>query len=282
MKNLRMLFCMLMGLLIGSVLGIVIANLTHNQQKKKHAQMAATEVTATADATAGDVATPMEEQMHTAQDATGTDAAVPDEAQPEALTEILNRSLVSYAQLAEVSCRQLVVVDADQDKATISMYICDTDGKWTDTGLTTEGYVGANGVSRESYEGSRMTPAGVFPIGEAFYIEEKPKTGLSTFQITENTYWVDDEDSELYNQRIELDGEKTWQSAERMIEYTDAYKYGFVVEYNQNPVEPGRGSAIFFHVGQQPTLGCIATTEDMVLAYLAELSKDMHPYIVIQ
>ena len=50
MKNLRMLFCMLMGLLIGSVLGIVIANLTHNQQKKKHAQMAATEVTATADA----------------------------------------------------------------------------------------------------------------------------------------------------------------------------------------------------------------------------------------
>ena len=44
MKNLRMLFCMLMGLLIGSVLGIVIANLTHNQQKKKHAQMAATEV----------------------------------------------------------------------------------------------------------------------------------------------------------------------------------------------------------------------------------------------
>ena len=74
-----------------------------------------------------------------------------------------------------------------------------------------------------------MTPAGVFPIGEAFYIEEKPKTGLSTFQITENTYWVDDEDSELYNQRIELDGEKTWQSAERMIEYTDAYKYGFVV-----------------------------------------------------
>lgn len=57
MKNLRMLFCMLMGLLIGSVLGIVIANLTHNQQKKKHAQMAATEVTATADATAGDEAT---------------------------------------------------------------------------------------------------------------------------------------------------------------------------------------------------------------------------------
>ena len=162
------------------------------------------------------------------------------------------------------------------------MYICDADGKWTETGLTTEGYVGTNGVSRESYEGSRMTPAGVFPIGEAFYIEEKPKTGLSTFQITENTYWVDDEDSELYNQRIELDGEKTWQSAEHMIEYTDAYKYGFVVEYNQNPVEPGRGSAIFFHVGQQPTLGCIATTEDMVLAYLAELSKDMHPYIVIQ
>ena len=280
MKNLRMLFCMLLGLLIGSVMGIVIANITHNQQKKKHAQMATTEVTATADATAGDAATPTDEEMHTSGDAKATE--ISEELQPEALTEILKRSLVSYDQLTQVSCRQLIVVDAEQENATISMYICDEDGLWTDAGLTTTGYVGAKGVNREIYEGNQMTPAGVFPIGEAFYIEEKPETGLSTFQITENTYWVDDVDSELYNQRIELDGEKTWQSAEHMIEYTDAYKYGFVVEYNQNPVEAGRGSAIFFHVGQQPTLGCIATTEDMVLAYLAKLSEDMHPYIVIQ
>ena len=162
------------------------------------------------------------------------------------------------------------------------MYVCGENGLWADAGLTTEGYVGENGVSRESYEGSRMTPAGVFPIEEAFYIEDKPETGLTTFQITENTYWVDDVESELYNQRIELAGEKTWKSAEHMIEYPDAYRYGFVVGYNMNPVEAGRGSAIFFHIGGQATLGCIATSEEMVLEYLKKLDETMHPFIVIQ
>lgn len=280
MKNLRMLLCMLMGLLIGSVIGIVIANVTHSQQKKKHAQMTTTEVTATVDAEETKV--PMDELQTVSDAATSADAAISEEDQPEALTAMLKRSLVSYEQLAGVDCRQLIVVDAKQEKASISMYVCGENGLWTDTGLNTEGYVGANGVSRESYEGSQMTPAGVFRIGEAFYMEAKPATGLETFQITENTYWVDDVDSELYNQRIELDGEKTWKSAEHMIDYPDAYQYGFVVDFNMNPVEAGRGSAIFFHVGDCATLGCIATSEDMVLAYLEKLSKNMHPYIVIQ
>lgn len=281
MKNLRMLFCMLMGLLIGTVAGIVLTNVMHSQQKKRQTERATEAVTE--EATAMDAAENTEE-IRTQTDAVATpeDARVPDDRQPEALTEILDRSLVSYSQLAEVSCRQLIAVDAKQDKASISMYICDENGLWTDTGITTDGYVGENGVSRESYEGSRMTPAGVFPIEEAFYIDEEPDTGLSTFQITENTYWVDDADSELYNQRIELDGEKTWKSAEHMIDYPASYKYGFVVGYNMTPVEAGRGSAIFFHIGNRATLGCIAAPEDMVLEYLGKLDKKLHPFIVIQ
>lgn len=282
MKNLRMLFCMLMGLLIGTVAGIVLTNVMHSQQKKR--QTGRTTEAVTEETTAMDAASTDTEEIQTQTDAAATleDARVSDDRQPEALTEILDRSLVSYSQLADVSCRQLIVVDAKQEKAVISMYICDEHGLWTDTGLNTDGYVGQNGVSRESYEGSRMTPAGVFPIKEAFYIEDKPETGLSTFQITENTYWVDDAESELYNQRIELDGEKTWKSAEHMIEYPDSYKYGFVVGYNMTPVEAGRGSAIFFHIGDRATLGCIAAPEEMVLEYLKKLDETMHPFIVIQ
>ncbi len=281
MKNLRLLFCMLMGLLIGTVAGIVLTNVMHSQQKKRQTERTTEAVTE--EATAMDAAENTQEiQTQTDAAATSADACVSDDRQPEALTEILGRSLVSYSQLADVSCMQLIVVDADQEKAAISMYVCDENGLWTDTGLTTEGCVGENGVSRESYEGSRMTPAGVFPIEEAFYIEDKPETGLPTFQITENTYWVDDVESELYNQRIELTGEKTWKSAEHMIEYPDAYKYGFVVGYNMNPVEAGRGSAIFFHIGDHATLGCVATSEEMVLAYLKKLDETMHPFIVIQ
>lgn len=281
MKNLRLLFCMLMGLLIGTVAGIVLTNVMHSQQKKRQTERTTEAVTE--EATAMDAAENTQEiQTQTDAATTPADACVSDDRQPEALTEILGRSLVNYSQLADVSCRQLIVVDADQEKASISMYVCGENGLWTDAGLATEGYVGENGVSRESYEGSRMTPAGVFPIEEAFYIEDKPETGLTTFQITENTYWVDDVESELYNQHIELAGEKAWKSAEHMIEYPDAYKYGFVVGYNMNPVEAGRGSAIFFHIGDRATLGCVATSEEMVLEYLKKLDETMHPFIVIQ
>ena len=163
MKNLRLLFCMLMGLLIGTVAGIVLTNVMHSQQKKRQTERTTEAVTE--EATMMDAAENTQEiQTQTDAAATPADAYVSDDRQPEALTEILGRSLVSYSQLADVSCRQLIVVDADQEKASISMYVCGENGLWTDTGLTTEGCVGENGVSRESYEGSRMTPAGVFPI----------------------------------------------------------------------------------------------------------------------
>ena len=126
MKNLRMLLCMLMGLLIGSVIGIVIANVTHSQQKKKHAQMTTTEVTATVDAEETKV--PMDELQTVSDAATSADAAISEEDQPEALTAMLKRSLVSYEQLAGVDCRQLIVVDAKQEKASISMYVCGENG----------------------------------------------------------------------------------------------------------------------------------------------------------
>ena len=282
MRGLRALLCMMIGLVIGSIVGITIVNITH----KKNKQTTTTEMTTETEiamATESDRASQTDAQEATA-DTPDTEAplVITDAEQPQSLTDILNESLVSYSALAEVQCRQLVVVRARDNEADISMYTCDEQGKWEDTGCTTTGYVGANGVSRDSYEGSRMTPAGVFPIGDAFYIEETPQTGLDMFRVTENTYWVDDPESEQYNQRVELSGEKTWNSAEHMIEYASAYKYGFVVNFNMNPVEPGRGSAIFFHVGNQPTLGCIATSEDMVLLYLSKLSADQHPYIVIQ
>lgn len=264
------------------VTGIVIVNIRHSHQKQpERTETAVTEETASDDVQA----TPQDATMADAVEAeaaTSGDAAVAEQEQPDELTRILAKSLVDYSQLENVGCRQLVVVEAEQEQAQISMYVCDETGKWSDAGLSTTGFVGANGVSRDSYEGSRMTPAGVFPVGDAFYIDDPPQTGLSMFQVTENTYWVDDPESEQYNQRVELSGEKTWNSAEHMIEYASAYKYGFVVNFNMNPVEPGRGSAIFFHVGSQATLGCIATSEDMVLAYLSKLSADQNPYIVIQ
>ena len=62
----------------------------------------------------------------------------------------------------------------------------------------------------------------------------------------------------------------------------DSYRYGFVINYNMNPVVSGAGSAIFFHVSHNsPTAGCVSVSEDKVLDYLARLDKSKNPYILI-
>lgn len=109
------------------------------------------------------------------------------------------------------------------------------------------GYVGANGVTEDMHEGGYATPKGIYSISDAFYIYEAPVTELSSFQITNDSYWVDDPNSVYYNQHIEGLENKDWESAEHMIDYTTAYEYGCVIDYNTDAVY-NAGSAIFFHV----------------------------------
>lgn len=199
--------------------------------------------------------------------------------QPEALTELLDRNSTTYEDLARENCSQLVAVLASGTSARIRFYSC-SDGLWQEIqDMSCTGHVGRSGVLSTKREGDGGTPAGIYAIGTAFYIQDAPETALEIFQITADTYWVDDPNSKFYNQRVEGTDNKDWSSAEHMIRY-DAYRYGFVVEYN-TACEYGAGSAIFFHIGDHPTAGCIATNESMVLAYLAELDPSKHPHILI-
>ena len=286
MKGIRILLCVMIGLVIGSIIGIIIVNVGRRDAKTDTTEMVTekqtTQQTTQAVTQTTEVATQEKTETLETTEITTEDAGVPDEEQPEELASCLSANSVRFEQLKEIGCRQLVVVESVGTSAKISLYTCDERGLWSDAGMTASGHVGANGVSSESYEGSRMTPAGLFPIGDAFYIDTPPDTKLSMFQVTQNTYWIDDPKSEFYNQRVELTGEKSWDSAEHMIDYASAYKYGFVVNFNMNPVEAGRGSAIFFHIGSNETLGCIATSEEMVLAYLSVLDAGQNPYILIQ
>ena len=146
--------------------------------------------------------------------------------------------------------------------------------------LSCQGYVGRNGISENKREGDGATPKGLYPITEGFYMGSAPQTGLDLFPITRDTYWVDDPDSKYYNRRVEGTRDKDWASAEHMIDYDPYYAYGFVVGYNTQAVYKA-GSAIFFHVGDMATSGCVATDRAWVLAYLAALDKSYNPYILI-
>ncbi len=198
----------------------------------------------------------------------------------ESMRKALTAAGISQEQLADRNAQQLIVVISEGDRAEVSMY--EFDGcEWKDLGLTFQGFVGKHGVSREAHEGANMTPFGLYPVGDAFYMKEKPETGLSSFAITPDTYWVDDPASRFYNLHREGIADKDWNSAEHMIDFPYQYEYGFVIRYNMDPIVPGRGSAIFFHINDKCTAGCVAVSRVECLAFLKALDKVKKPYILM-
>ena len=198
---------------------------------------------------------------------------------PAELEHVLTKGGVTEQQLSDLGCYQLVTVSSNREQAQIRFYTR-TDDTWTGVdSMTCSGYVGDNGVSTEVAEHTHTTPKGLYPVGDAFYMGSKPDTGLETFEITEDTYWVTDPDSAYYNQHVEGTADKDWETAEQMIKYED-YKRGFVVEFNTEAIY-NAGSAIFFRCGSKATAGGIATSQSNVESYLSQLDSTQNPYIII-
>lgn len=121
----------------------------------------------------------------------------------------------------------------------------------------------------------------MFPLGFAF--GTSPMNGLKVEyrQINNNCYWVDDSLSPLYNQWVESSN-INWNSAEHLIDYHDAYKYSVVIDYNTEPAEPYKGSAMFIHcMTGTYTAGCVAVPENDMLIILKWLDSSKDPVIII-
>lgn len=198
---------------------------------------------------------------------------------PDEMETLLRQGGASLQQLSDYGCTQLMTVSSSGSSAEIRFFVCENNTWTADEELTCSGFVGRNGVTVDMHEGGNATPFGLYHIGDAFYINDQPATGLNSFQITSDTYWVDDPDSSHYNRRVEGTAEKDWDSAEHMIDI-DGYCYGFVIDYN-TAAEYNKGSAIFFHISSAPTAGCVGTDESSVLAYLSRLNASSNPFILI-
>ncbi len=215
-----------------------------------------------------------------AADATGTSSYPSDASEPtvpDELSALLEQSGYSAENIQ--GSGQLIVVNASGTSAEISFFEKSAEGWKRDDSLTCAGYVGVEGTVDNMSEQISGTPKGLYSIGSAFYQDSAPDTGLDSFAITGDTYWIDDPDSEYYNQKVVGEENRDWNSAEHMSEIP-SYRYGFVINYNM-PAEYNKGSAIFFHIGYSPTQGCVAASEDMVLAYLGKLSAAQSPQILI-
>lgn len=137
--------------------------------------------------------------------------------------------------------------------------------------------LGRSGVVTDKREGDGGTPAGILPLRQVLYRADRigsPVTGLPAIPIRRNDGWCDDPADPAYNLPVGLPypgrHEQLWRE-------DGVYDLVAVLGWNDDPIEPSRGSAIFMHVAKPdygPTEGCIALALSDLLEVLADCRPD--------
>src|SRR4030042_5026483 len=135
----------------------------------------------------------------------------------------------------------------------------------------------------EKREGDGRTPSGIFALRQTFGYAPSAITKMPYRQALEDDLWIDDANADDYNRWVKAN-ETSAKSYEKMKRDDDLYKYGIVIEYNNNPVVKGYGSAIFLNVwgGESvSTAGCVAVSEEEIIKILAWLDPQALPLIIM-
>ncbi len=173
-----------------------------------------------------------------------------------------------------------------------------TDEPWRPVGSPGPSVIGRNGMAWDPLltpavpgprkaEGDGRSPAGAFPLGTAFgYAPAADASWLKLpyLPVVAGIECVDDPASDVYNRIVDRRSvaKPGWNSAERMREVGESYRWGVVVSYN-TPAVAGRGSCIFLHIGGdggQGTAGCTAMSPSLLREVMAWLDPAASPVLV--
>ncbi|MFZ4540346.1 MAG: L,D-transpeptidase family protein [Rickettsiales bacterium] len=138
--------------------------------------------------------------------------------------------------------------------------------------------IGRGGIAPagQKREGDLKTPTGTFTLRSCYYRPDRlppPETNLPLIALTPEDGWCDDPAHPNYNQPVKLpfvaNHEKLWR---------DDHVYDLIIPlgYNDDPITPGAGSAIFMHLMRDDgigTEGCIALKKQDLLEVLAKISE---------
>ncbi|MBI4797860.1 MAG: L,D-transpeptidase family protein [Desulfarculus sp.] len=137
--------------------------------------------------------------------------------------------------------------------------------------------LGRAGIKAGKREGDGATPAGTFPLRRVLYRPDKfphpPANGLPVSPIAPDDGWCDEAFHPQYNRPVKLPFAA---SHEELWRADTLYDLIVVVGYNDDPVVPGQGSAIFLHIarpGYAPTAGCLAFSREDLLEIVGELGE---------
>ncbi len=180
--------------------------------------------------------------------------------------------------------RQLITVTAVSHSttfATLRVFLVSGDrrvmvfGPW-------QARVGYRGIARpgRKREGDGRTPSGTY--GFSFFFGVLPDQGFSFpyRHAYSFDFWDDDPASARYNEWVNAGKHNPGANPEPMHQ-VPAYDYAAVIAYNTARV-PGRGSAIFLHVGTgSATAGCVSLPQRELVKLLRWLRPANHPLITI-
>lgn len=139
--------------------------------------------------------------------------------------------------------------------------IVSPDGLLTIQSETFRAALGRGGVRADKHEGDGATPAGLLPLRNVLYRADRgapPHCAVPVRALAREDGWCDDPAHADYNRLVRL---PIAASAETLWRDDAVYDIIGVLGWNDRPIRPGSGSAIFLHVARPdyaPTEGCVA------------------------
>lgn len=199
------------------------------------------------------------------------------------------------------NCRQMilgVVDDMQGSEFAIRRYEKSPGGDWVPVGEPIPARGGSAGFAwgRGLYpvpaegpvkkEGDRKTPCGVFALGGAYGyaigIRKHPRLPYRKVELGD--LWVEDPESLVYNEFVSLGRppDDDWERRQQMRLDDPAHALRLFIACNAPPdVEPGAGSAIFFHIwrgdGAIATAGCTSMAADELSKLLMWVNPELSP-----
>jgi L,D-peptidoglycan transpeptidase YkuD (ErfK/YbiS/YcfS/YnhG family) len=135
--------------------------------------------------------------------------------------------------------------------------------------------VGRSGIGEKLREGDGLTPVGRWPLRRVLYRKDRleaPATRLPLAEIGKDDAWCDVPGDPNYNRLVRLPYASV---DERLWREDSLYDLIVVVGFNDDPVVPGKGSAIFLHLARpdyRPTQGCVAFAREDLFEAVAQLA----------
>ena len=176
---------------------------------------------------------------------------------------------------------QMVMVSMPSQTAvqgTLTAFEKDANGQWKPIMDPVPAFVGSKGIGKPQ-DNVHRTPEGTFAFGKAFGRLDNPGTKLPYTKVDRQDWWDGNVASPTYNRMVRQPN-SPGPGSENLYDMGPAYDYS--VQMVHNPTNtPGNASAIFLHVGSEPTWGCVAIPLDAMKKVLQWLDPAKNPKITV-